>query len=139
MGDVLRHPALDRDSPTRHEVAGSKGVILVVEDNVLTRCTTAAYLREVGYRIIEAGNAAAAISVLSSGTHVDLVFSDIYMPGELNGHGLAQWAAQHHPEVPVLLTSAAPWEVNVSAERRRDLLVKPYHLADVEHQIEALL
>ena len=111
----------------------------MVEDNALTRCTTAAYLREVGYRVIEAGNAAEAISVLSSGTHVDLVFSDIYMPGELNGHVLAQWIAQHHPEVPVLLTSAAPWEVNVSAERRRDLIVKPYHLADVERQIEALL
>jgi CheY-like chemotaxis protein len=122
------------------EARQDKPVLLIVEDHFLTRCTAAVYLREAGYRVIEAGDAAEAISVLSSGARVDFVFSDVYMPGPLDGHGLARWVAQHQPALPVLLTSAAPQDAAVLASGpARHFLTKPYKLTEVQQLIAALL
>jgi CheY-like chemotaxis protein len=63
--------------------------ILVVEDDIFVRLDIAEYLRDCGYRVIEAGTAAEAIDVLESNVPIDLVFSDIQMPGEMDGFGLA--------------------------------------------------
>jgi len=79
--------------------------ILVVEDDVLIRIDIADYLRGCGWDVIEAGSAAEAISLLDSGTLVDLVFSDIQMPGDMNGFGLAAWVREHRPGVRIILTS----------------------------------
>lgn len=115
-----------------------KRVVLIVEDNLMTRSTAAAYLREVGYRVIEAANAAEGISVFSSGAHVDFVFSDINMPGSLNGLGFAQWLAQQHPTVPVLLTSGVHREASGTAPGLF-FIAKPYHLDEVDRLIKAML
>jgi CheY-like chemotaxis protein len=85
----LRHPA----------------TLLVVDDDLLVREPIADYLREVGYEVLEAGDAHEAISVVDHADHVDLVFSDVRMPGELDGVGLARWVRAHRPDVAVLLTS----------------------------------
>src|SRR5262249_60223603 len=65
--------------------------ILFVEDEVLIRMAVADYLRDCGYRVIEAGNADEAIKVLCSNESVDVVCSDVQMPGSMDGFGLAQW------------------------------------------------
>lgn len=60
--------------------------VLVVEDEVLVRLVIADYLRECGYRVHEAANAAEAVTVLESGTvSVNIVFSDVQMPGDMDG------------------------------------------------------
>jgi CheY-like chemotaxis protein len=65
---------------------------LVVEDNICVRSVTAEVLREAGYSVIEAANAAEAVAVFDAGTAVDLVFSDIEMRGsQMDGVGLARW------------------------------------------------
>jgi CheY-like chemotaxis protein len=114
-----------------------KRVVLIVEDNLMTRSTAAAYLREVGHRVIEAANAAEGMSVFSSGTHVDFVFSDINMPGSLNGLGFAQWLAQQHPTVPVLLTSGVHREASGIATGLL-FITKPYHLDEVDRLIKSM-
>jgi|SRR5579863_1472932 len=130
VGEQSEQPEARRDEP----------VLLIVEDHFLTRCTAAVYLREAGYRVIEAADAEEAISVLCSGARVDLVFSDVYMPGALDGHGLARWVAQHQPALPVLLTSAAPQDAAVLASgSARRFLAKPYKLTEVRQLIVALL
>ena len=120
------------------EAATRTRVVLIVEDNLMTRCTAAAYLREVGYRVIEAASATEGISVFASGTHVDFVFSDINMPGFLNGLGFAQWLTKEHPTVPVLLTSGAHREASGAAPGLF-FVAKPYHLDEVDRLIKAML
>ncbi|MGZ5904834.1 MAG: response regulator, partial [Reyranella sp.] len=65
--------------------------VLVVEDEILVRTVIAAYLRDCGFDVVEAGSADEAVRVLEAGVRIDIVFSDINMPGSLDGFGLAQW------------------------------------------------
>jgi len=65
--------------------------ILTVDDSASVRQVVKIALGGAGYSVIEAATAGEAISALGSGTRVDLVFSDVYMPGSLDGHGLARW------------------------------------------------
>ena len=81
-------------------------VILVVEDEVLIRFVVADYLRECGFQILEAGNADEAVELLrTADLGIDLVFSDVHMPGTRDGFDLARWVQEHRPEIPVILTS----------------------------------
>ena len=80
------------DKPTVQEA------ILVVEDDVLVRMPIAQYLRDCGYKVVEAVNADEAIAVLlHQETVVDVVFSDIEMPGSIDGFGLAKWIRELVP------------------------------------------
>ena len=97
MVDPVETPAQDSTE--------SRPVVLIVEDEFLLRWPASEYLRDSGYRVIEAGSVSEAMVVFSSNTRVDVVFSDINLQGELNGHALARWLDKHHPTVPILLTS----------------------------------
>ena len=80
-------------------------MILIVEDEVLVRMAVAEFLRSCGYRVVEAGDAGEALVVLEAKTPIELVFTDIQLPGDMDGFGLAQWVRQHRPGVRVILTS----------------------------------
>jgi CheY-like chemotaxis protein len=113
--------------------------VLIAEDEFLVRWTAAEFLRERGYAVIEATSAADAISVLESGTHVDIVFSDVHMLGELTGHGLAEWLHRNHPDLPLLLTSASETEADsfpVSDKRR--FITKPYEFGELHAAIASM-
>ena len=115
-------------------------VLLVVEDDVLERGPLAEYLRDVGFKVIEAANAREALEVLSSDTTVDIVFSDIRMPGQMDGLGLARWLAEHLPEIPVLLTSGdRDLQMRGDFPGRDRYIGKPYIYRDVERRLRRLL
>jgi two-component system, response regulator PdtaR len=78
--------------------------ILIVEDDVLVRSLVAAYLRECGFDVVEANGADEAIRVLQAEVPIDIVFSDIQMPGSMDGFGLAQWVRRERPWLKVILT-----------------------------------
>jgi DNA-binding NtrC family response regulator len=114
--------------------------LLLVEDDFMLRWPAAEYLREAGYKVIEAASVNDGIAVLSSGVRVDLVFSDINLSGELTGHSLAGWLARCHPDIPVLLTSGDSQAARIiSAGERRAFLPKPYDLAEVDRRIKEML
>jgi len=115
--------------------------VLVVEDEVLVRMVIADYLRECGYRVIEAGNAAEAISVLQSPEPVDIVFSDIQMPGDMDGFGLATWVRQNHPGLKVLLASGNARAAHTAGDLCEEgpLERKPYHPQTILARIQRLL
>ena len=122
--------------------AGSEaGTVLVVEDEVLVRLLVAEHLRDCGYRVIEATAAAEAVAVLQAGVPVDILFSDVQMPGAVDGFALARWVRQHHPRVRVILTSGH----EAVAAKCNDLCVaggflpKPYDPARLVAQIRRLL
>jgi DNA-binding NtrC family response regulator len=80
--------------------------ILIVDDEALIRMTVSDFLQECGFKVLEASNAAEAIEVIQScRITIDLVFSDVRMPGELDGFGLSTWIKKNRPELPVILTS----------------------------------
>lgn len=104
----------------------SKPTILLVEDSIDLRWITAEMLRSEGFRVFEATNSADAFAVLNSGLVVDLVFSDINMPGADNGYALARWCKENRPGVPVLLTSGRPEDSAAYAhDRLSKFVAKP--------------
>jgi CheY-like chemotaxis protein len=115
--------------------------VLVVEDEVLVRMVIADYLRECGYRVIEAGSAAEAITVLTSPEPVDIVFSDIQMPGEMDGFGLATWIRRNQPWLKVLLTSGNARAATTAGDLCEEgpLEQKPYHPQTILTRIQQLL
>ena len=116
--------------------------ILVVEDEVLIRHAIAEYLRDCGYRVHEATHAAEAVAVLESPeVSVDIVFSDVVMPGEMDGFGLARWVRANRPGVEVILTSTVdrPAEVAGMLCEAGPLMKKPYEPQSVVERIKQLL
>jgi CheY-like chemotaxis protein len=115
--------------------------VLVVADEVLVRLAVSEYLRECGYNVIEASDAPQAIEVMTSGVIVDIAFSDIAMPGSLDGFGLAQWIRRERPDIKVVLTSGVARSAKAAGELCEEgpMLAKPYKHADLERRIRALL
>ena len=122
--------------------SASGETILLVEDNAQVRKVTAKRLQNLGYGVVEAENAAGAIEVLSSGRDIDLVFSDVVMPGGMSGFDLAQWARKNAPAVAVLLTSGFAEDVARAGETfawELEILRKPYSGADLARTIRKAL
>jgi PAS domain S-box-containing protein len=116
--------------------------ILLVEDNAEVRRVSVRRVRNLGYTVIEAENAAAAIEVLNSGRKVDLIFSDVVMPGGMSGFDLARWAQQHMPSVRVLLTSGFAEDVARAGEAPvpdLEILRKPYTGDELARALRAAL
>lgn len=116
--------------------------VLVVEDEVLLRLSIAAYLRDCGFKVIEAVNADEAVVVLGElQLAVEVIFSDIDMPGAMDGFGLAQWARTNRPDVDVILTGSVPRAVNAAATlcEQEGTVPKPYEPQTVHDRIRRLL
>ena len=82
--------------------------VLVVEDETLIRLLGSDTLRDEGFDVVTAASAAEAIAVLESGGRVDFVFTDVTMPGAMNGVGLANWIRVLRPGLPFAVTSGVP-------------------------------
>jgi two-component system, cell cycle sensor histidine kinase and response regulator CckA len=121
---------------TRHET------VLVVEDNPGLRRIAVKQLRDLGYDVIEADNALAALAMLEGGK-VALVFSDVVMPGRVDGFELASEICKRWPAVRVVLTSGfsgAHLRDNLALlEPTVRLLPKPYRKAELAAVMEAAL
>jgi two-component system, response regulator PdtaR len=126
----------EKSIPSGQVNAKALATVLIVEDHVWTRYMAAEYFRGSGYRVIEANNADEAVSVLASGNQVHVVFSDLQMPGSMDGLALAHWIAQRYPGLPVILTSGRP--PDVLPANCRGFFVKPCSLAEVEREISRL-
>jgi len=115
--------------------------ILIVEGDVLVRMPIAAYLRDCGYKVIEAVNADEAMAVLlHKETVVDIVFIDIEMPGAVDGFGLAKWIREHRPGLDVLLAGTVPGAVHNAKELcEQGPVPKPYDAQIVHNHIKRLL
>jgi CheY-like chemotaxis protein len=120
---------------------GSMLTVLVVEDELMVRMPIVEYLRDCGYHVVEAGDASEAIAATDAEATVNLVFSDVRMPGKMDGFGLAEWFRSHRPEVPVLLTSGySGGRGQIPASTIADSFIeKPYSQKQVEKRIAALL
>lgn len=82
-------------------------VVLVVEDEGLVRLDAAESLRDAGYGVVEATDAAEALDIVGARDDIDVLFTDINMPGGMNGLELAREVHDRHPAIRLVLTSGA--------------------------------
>jgi CheY-like chemotaxis protein len=114
----------------------------LVEDNEGMRKIARKQLSDLGYEVLEADRASAALDILENGEKVDLVFSDVVMPGELDGIGLANRLSKDYPGLPVLLTSgftaraSDDFEGTTISETNAELLSKPYRKEELALAID---
>jgi CheY-like chemotaxis protein len=110
-------------------VVGGSETVLVVEDDEQVRATVVDMLKELGYRVLKAGDATAALTVIDSGVPIDLLFTDVVMPGPLRSPELARKAKERLPELAVLFTSGYTENAIVHGGRLDqgvELIGKPY-------------
>jgi CheY-like chemotaxis protein len=121
-------------------ITGGGETILVVEDDPLVREFAVAQLRSLGYATVTAANGALALAQVESGTPFDLLFTDVIMPGGMNGRQLADQIAKRVPELKVLYTSGYAENAIVHHGRLDPgvlLLAKPYRKADLARMVRA--
>jgi CheY-like chemotaxis protein len=121
-------PAVEPQARALEQAAQPGETVLLVEDNVEVQAVAASLLEQLGYQVRQTDNASAALQILAAGQPVDLVFSDIVMPGELDGLGLARRIERDYPQVKVLLTTGYA-DAAAAAEPGFPILRKPYRLA----------
>jgi len=112
------------------QIAASR--VLIVEDELLVRIALAGELRAAGVNVIETGSADEAWDYLLAGGAADLLFSDVCMPGSMNGLELANRVKMQHPELSVILTSGS---LSLDEKDVR-FLAKPY---DFDNAVRVIL
>jgi CheY-like chemotaxis protein len=135
-------PADSTASP-QGEVALGKGqhILMAEDDHDLSRLVRGE-LASLGYRVTAVENAAMALEVLAQAPDVDLLFSDIIMPGTMNGRSLAREALRLYPKIRVLLTSGYSGESQSTQDATSQeirILSKPYRLRDLAEAIHTAL
>lgn len=114
--------------------------ILVVEDEALIRMASAEGLREYGFRVLEAASAPEAIMMLKADPAIDIIFSDVHMPGDMDGIGLAHWVREHAPDMKIVLTSGTARSADLAGSLvdLGPIVAKPYRLSTIVDQIRTL-
>jgi CheY-like chemotaxis protein len=124
---------MDRDA------VNSKPAILVVEDETLIRFWAAGLLEENGFSVLEAENAEAALKVLESRPDVKLLFTDVQMPGSLNGMELAREVHARWPHVLLVITSGRERPTRAEIPDDGRFVAKPYNAEELLGQVKDLL
>ena len=114
------------------------GRILVVEDNNNVAQVTQSLLEQIGYETVRTDSATEALRILDSGQKFDLVFSDIVMPGTINGIGLAERVKERHRGIPVLLTTGYSEGLKLAGSNY-DVLRKPFVVSTLEQAVQAAI
>ena len=121
---------------------GGSETILVVEDDAQVRLTAVEMLAQLGYKVLAASDGDAAIEFIGSGVKINLLFTDVVMPGNVKSVELARRAALHVPAIPVLFTSGYTRD-EIFHHGKLDagvtLLSKPYHRDDLARAVRSVL
>ncbi len=113
------------------------GTVLVVEDNAEVAEVGQAYFEQLGYQVRHAASAQAGLDLIEREDCIDLMFSDILMPGGMNGLQLADAVRRRHPDITVLLTTGYSSSAQDAVRRGFAVLQKPYDLAALERALRA--
>jgi CheY-like chemotaxis protein len=123
-------------------VRGGNETILIVEDDALVRKYVITQIASLGYGTLQASNAAEALKLVESGVPIDLLFTDVIMPGTMNGRQLVDAATRLRPALRVLYTSGYT-ENAIVHHGRLDagvlLLAKPYRKPELARMIRVAL
>ncbi|WP_371763836.1 histidine kinase famiy protein [Massilia sp.] len=133
-------PDQDTTTPEADAMAGSRPSVLVVEDNDDVRELAESVLGMAGYSVLAAASGEKALDLLREGARVDLLFTDVIMPGGMSGLQLVDEARQLRPRLPVLVTTGYMDELPGRGQGQRlNILAKPYKHGDLLERVEAAL
>ena len=139
----VRQSEVQTDRAAPEQAAAHSGeCVLVVEDDAAVRAAAVELLGELGYRVLEAEDGSSALAILDSGVPIDLLFTDVVMPGPVSGREVAQKAAADRPEIAVLFTSGYTENAIIHHGRLDEgvfLLSKPYRKEDLARKIRSVL
>jgi PAS domain S-box-containing protein len=124
------------------QIVGGHEVVLVVEDDALVRRYVVTQIESLGYVTLQASNATEALDIIGSAAAIDLLFTDVIMPGHMNGRQLADEASRQRPSLKTLYTSGYTENAIVHHGRLDTgalLLTKPYRKADLARMIRKAL
>jgi CheY-like chemotaxis protein len=110
-------------------------IVLVAEDEVLVRQLSVCELEDAGYRVIEAASANQALAIFETGVQIDVLFTDVNMPGEIDGIGLAHLVHRRWPRVGLIITSG---RADVAEDELPDdgrFIRKPYQLSKMSEMV----
>lgn len=126
----------DPDPPLDAESRFDGLEVLLVEDNARLRSMMGRTLESLGCSVVMAADAAEAVGLIEAGASCQLLLSDIRMPGAMDGVALAEWVAQRHPDMSILLVTGFTHTANIQFP----VLPKPFgldHLIDAMHRVLA--
>jgi PAS domain S-box-containing protein len=130
-------------APEAPQARTAKGeAVLVVEDNRDVRALTVKRFERLGYRVVECVTGAEAKEALMNGLKVELVFTDIMMPGGITGLDLGNWIIENQPGLPVILTTGFAEEIAgtvMTGEEAWTILRKPYTQNDLAKIVQKVL
>ncbi len=116
--------------------------ILVVDDNPSVRKAAVMQLTELGYQVIEAVDAKSALEIIEANSRVDLLFTDVIMPGGLTGFDLANEASRLQPDIKIILVTGfaeAAFRDQIGLENSVQLLTKPYRKQELALRVRQIL
>jgi two-component system, response regulator PdtaR len=120
------------------QIATNNPVVLIVEDEFLIRMATAEAVRDAGFEVVEAADAAGAIAILESRSDIQVVFTDIHMPGFMDGAMLAHAIRHRWPPVRVIATSGREAVQKLDLPAGTLVFTKPYNPEQIAWTLHAL-
>ncbi len=134
----LTEPPAEPPAAETPLAAPPPGTVLLVEDDEAVAAAVTAMLGELGYRVVRAADAESALAVLDRGAEpIGLIFSDMVMPGAMDGAALAEAVLQRRPELPVVLTTGFSEAAEAASRKGLRLLPKPYRIDELAAELAA--
>ena len=128
----------DCGAPRKAQPIGRYRILLVEDDDSVAQLVEE-MLKELGYEVIRAADALAALEVLRRDGAFDLVFSDMVMPGDIGGLDLARDIGRLRPSLPVILTTGYSAAAAAAANEGRRVLIKPYRIEALASELDTAL
>jgi CheY-like chemotaxis protein len=146
-------PATSKSSTSRAPITADEDLpcgnetVLVVEDEPALLEVAVAFLKSLGYKTHQAVDGGMAIELLEGKAKIDLLFSDVIIPGKMDGYQLAQAVRQTYPDLKILLASGFTKKRETTAHENKqlvadltaNLLSKPYNKAELAHAVRRIL
>ncbi len=121
------------------ETAKARQTVLIVEDEVLIRMSSAATLEDAGFRILEAGSSAEALQILAANKDIDILMTDVRLPGEIDGLDLVALVHRVHPDIRAIVVSGNTSAEDASNAGAIGFLPKPYMAHSLVRAVNELI
>lgn len=116
----------------------SKGLVLVVEDEPLVRMFAVAFVEDAGFGVLEAADANQAVAILETRTDIRVVFTDIDMPGSIDGMKLARAVRDRWPPIEIIIVSGQKRPLDSDLPARAVFFAKPYDVDAVTVELDRM-
>lgn len=121
------------------KTAKTQSTVLIVEDEAIIRLSAVATLEDAGFEVLEAGSSAEALELLLRHQKIDILMTDVRLPGEMDGLDLVAWVRRFHPAIRSLVVSGNSSNSEARAAGALGFLSKPYMSYSLVHAVQQLV